>query len=75
MKHGFIGAQDAIMLGVKHTTETQANAIKRAGRGALEAVVVMVKSGKNGYNLQGMNWMVSLGYIGAYTEELQAKGI
>lgn len=42
--------------------------------GALDAAVVSVKSGKNGCNLQGMNVMVSLGYIGQASEEEQAKG-
>jgi len=36
---------------------------------------VVAKSGKNGCNLQGMSWMISLGYIPVYSEEIQAKGM
>ena len=44
-------------------------------KGLLDAVAVSAKSGKNGCNLQGMSWMISLGYIPVYTEEIQAKGM
>lgn len=63
------------MLGRKYDLEMQEDTIKQCSTGTLDAAVVSVKSGKNGCNLQGMNWMVSLGYIGRATEEAQAKGI
>jgi hypothetical protein len=72
---GFIGAKAANMLGRRYDNKSQENAIKKYRQGSLNAAVVSVKSGKSGVNLQGMNWMVSLGYIGRATEEDQAKGI
>jgi hypothetical protein len=75
LKSGFIGAQQAYMLGRKYDLELQENTIQQCGVGSLDAAVVSVKSGKNGCNLQGMTWMVCLGYIGRATEEEQAKGI
>ena len=75
LKHGFIGAKTAFILGKRYTPQEQDRTIQLCQQGELEAVVVMLKSGKNGCNLQGMNWMISLGYIPACTEEVQAKGI
>jgi hypothetical protein len=74
LKVGFIGAQEATLLGTKYSKWQQARTIRKCSKGELDAAVVSVKSGKNGCNLQGMNWMVSLGWIPAYTEEEQAKG-
>ena len=74
LKFGFIGAKAARLCGKKYDDESQARTIQLCRQGALDAAVVSVKSGKNGCNLQGMNWMVSLGYIAQATEEEQAKG-
>ena len=63
------------MLGRKYDVNSQADTIRQCEAGTLDAAVVSVKSGKNGCNLQGMNWMVCLGYIGRATEEVQAKGV
>jgi hypothetical protein len=74
LSFGFIGAKAAKLCGKKYDEESQKKTIQLCRQGALDAAVVSVKSGKNGCNLQGMNWMVSLGYIGQATEEEQAKG-
>jgi hypothetical protein len=74
LKFGFIGAKAARLCGTKYDNEKQKTAIQMCRQGLLDAAVVSVKSGKNGCNLQGMSWMVSLGYIGQATEEEQAKG-
>jgi hypothetical protein len=63
------------MLGRRFDEKAQNDYIRQCRAGTLDVAVVSVKSGKNGCNLQGMNWMVSLGYIGQYSEEEQAKGI
>lgn len=75
LKFGFIGAKAARLCGTKYNDESQSRTIQLCRQGALDAAVVSVKSGKNGCNLQGMSWMVSLGYIPQATEEEQAKGI
>jgi hypothetical protein len=74
LKFGFIGAKAARLCGRKYDEASQNETIQCCRQGSLDAAVVSVKSGKNGYNLQGMSWMVSLGYIGQATEEEQAKG-
>ena len=74
LRFEFIGAKAARLCGKKYDEATQSRAIQLCREGALDAAVVSVKSGKNGYNLQGMSWMVSLGYIAQATEEEQAKG-
>jgi hypothetical protein len=74
LSFGFIGAKAAKLCGKKYDEESQNQTIQLCRQGAVDAAVVSVKSGKNGCNLQGMNWMVSLGYIGQLTEEEQAKG-
>jgi hypothetical protein len=74
LKFGFIGAKAARLCGVKYDEEKQAETQQMCRQGLLDAAVVSVKSGKNGCNLQGMSWMVSLGYIAQSTEEEQAKG-
>jgi len=58
----------------KYDEALQNKTIQGCRQGSLDAAVVSVKSGKNGCNLQSMNWMVSLGYIGQATKE-QAKGM
>jgi hypothetical protein len=75
LKFGFIGAKAARLCGKKYDKEHQSETIQLCRQGVLDAAVVSVKSGKNGCNLQGMSWMVSLGYISQATEEEQAKGI
>jgi hypothetical protein len=74
MSFGFVGAKAARLCGTKYDEQSQNKTIQLCRQGVLDAAVVSVKSGKNGCNLQGMNWMVSLGYIGQATEEEQAKG-
>ena len=74
MNVGFIGAKAARMLGKKYDEEHQEDTIQKCGKGNLDAAVVSVKSGKNGCNLQGMTWMICLGWIGQASEEEQAKG-
>ena len=74
LKFGFVGAKAARLCGRKYDNEAQNETIQLCREGALDAAVVSVKSGKNGCNLQGMSWMVSLGYIAQATEEEQAKG-
>jgi hypothetical protein len=71
---GFIGAQNERILGITHTRDTHKATIKQCFKGALDAAVVMLKSGKAGCNLQGMNWMVSLLPISIDVDEQQAKG-
>ena len=63
LKLGFIGAKAARLCGKKYDDESQNRTIQLCRQGALDVAVVSVKSGKNGCNLQGMSWMVSLGYI------------
>jgi len=75
LKFGFIGAKAARLCGRKYDEASQSQTIQLCHEGALDVAIVSVKSGKNGCNLQGMNWMVSLGYISQATEEEQAKGI
>jgi len=74
LKFGFVGAKAARLCGRKYDNKAQNETIQLCREGALDAAVVSVKSGKNGCNLQGMSWMVSLGYIAQATEEEQAKG-
>ena len=74
MKFGFIGAKAARLCGRKYDEDSQNEAIQRCRQGSLDVAVVSVKSGKNGCNLKGMSWIVSLGYIGQATVEEQAKG-
>jgi len=62
------------MFGQKFSDEMQAGTIERCRAGTLDAAVCSVQSAKNGCNLQGMNWMVSLGWIGRYMDEVQCKG-
>ena len=71
---GYIGVKNESFHGVKYSGWRQNRTIRLCHAGKLDAVVVSVKSGKNGCNLQGMNRMISLGWIPAYTEEPQAKG-
>ena len=71
---GFIGARATTILGQKFSDEMQAATIEQCRVGALDAAVCSVQSAKNGCNLQGMNWMVSLGWIGRYMDEVQCKG-
>jgi hypothetical protein len=75
LKYGFVGAKAAKLCGQRFDNESQNTTIEMCRAGTLDAAVVSVKSGKNGCNLQGMNIMVSLGYIGQASEEEQAKGI
>lgn len=42
--------------------------------GPYDAVVVSVEAGKSGTNLQGMSWMISLGWMAAQGTEEQAMG-
>ena len=63
------------MLGRRFVENAQNDCIKQCRAGTLDTAVVSVKSGKNGRNLQGMNWMATAGYISQYTEEEQAQGI
>lgn len=74
LKYGFIGAKEAKLCGRKYDNASQSKTMELCQQGALDAAVVSVKSGKNGCNLQGMNIMVTLGYISQATEEEQAKG-
>jgi len=74
LKFGFVGAKAARLCGRRYDSEGQNETIQLCREGALDAAVVSMKSGKNGCNLQGMSWMVSLGYIAQATEEEQAKG-
>jgi len=74
LNHSFIGTKAAKLCGRKYDESHQGNAIMQCRQGALDAAVASVKSGKNGCNLHGMNWMVSLGYISQAPEEEQAKG-
>ena len=75
LRFGFIGAQNAVMLGKKYTTEEQYQTIRKCGTpGLLDTAVVSVSSGKNGTNLKGMNWMVALGPIAQHSEEEQCQG-
>jgi hypothetical protein len=74
LNFGFIGAKVARLCGKKYDSVSQNKTMELCREGALDAAVVSVKSGKNGCNLQGMNVMVSLGYIGQASEEEQAKG-
>ena len=71
---GFIGARATTILGQKFSDEMQAATIEQYRAGALDAAVCSVQSAKNGCNLQGMNWIVSLGWIGRYMDEVQCKG-
>ena len=71
---GFIGARATTILGQKFSDEMQAATIEQCRVGALDAAVCSVQSAKNGCNLQGMNWIVSLGWIGRYMDEVQCKG-
>jgi hypothetical protein len=48
--------------------------IDKCRAGALDVAICSLLSAKNGCNLQGMNCMVSLGWIGRYMDEVQAKG-
>ena len=74
LKFGFISVKAARLCGKKYDEVTQSQAIQLCHEGTLDVAVVSVKSGKNGFNLQGMSWMISLGYIGQATDEEQAKG-
>jgi len=71
---GFIGAQNTKMLGIKFTTSMQKATIDKCRAGALDVAICSLLSAKNGCNLQGMNCMLSLGWIGRYMDEVQAKG-
>jgi hypothetical protein len=74
LKFGFIGAMAAKLCGKKYGVASQNETIEVCRKGALDAAVVSVDSGKNGCNLQGMNIMVSFGDISQASEEEQAKG-
>ena len=75
LRFGFVGAQNAVMLGKKYMTEEQYQTIRKCGTpGLLDTAVVSVSSSKNGTNLQGRNWMVALGPIVQNSEEEQCQG-
>lgn len=74
MNFGFIGAKAARLCGRKYDEASQNETIQRCCEGSLDVTVVSVKSRKNSCNLQGMSWIMSLGYISQATEEEQAKG-
>jgi hypothetical protein len=75
LKFGFIGAKVARLCGRKYDEASQSQIIQLCREGILDIAIVSIKSGKNECNLQGMNWMISLGYISQPTEEKQAKDI
>lgn len=75
LSFGFIGAQDTRMLRLKFSDASQKATIDKCRAGTLDVAVCSVQSAKNGCNLQGMSAMVSLGWIGRYMEEIQAKGM
>jgi len=75
MTMGYVGAQAQVFHGIQWSSWRQARTIRLCRAGLLDAVVVSVKSGKNGCNLQGMKRMVSLRWIPASTEEEQCKGM
>ena len=75
LRFGFVGAQNAVMLGKKYMTEEQYQTIHKCGTPELlNTAVVSVSYSKNGTNLQGMNWMVALGPIAQHSEEEQCQG-
>ena len=71
---GCIDARATTILGQKFSDEMQAVTIEQCRVGALDTTVCSILLAKNGCNLQGMNWMVSLGWIGRYMDEVQCKG-
>jgi len=62
------------MLGQRFTLAMQKATIDKCRAGTLDVAVCSIPSAKNGCNLQGMNCMVSLGWIGRYMDEVQCKG-
>ena len=75
MDVGFIGAKRQIMLGHTYTDEEQELWITRCNVvGSVDVVVVSAQSGKNGINLQGMNSMISIGWMSVAEHEHQAIG-
>ena len=52
LRFGFVGAQNAVMLGKKYMTEEQYQMIHKCGTpGLFDMAVVSVSSSKNGTNL------------------------
>ena len=62
------------MFGQKFFDKIEARMIEQCCARILDTAVCSVQLAKNGCNLQGMNWMVSLDYIGRYIDKVQCKG-
>lgn len=75
LKYGVVAQKNCKLFDEKLTEDYRNKVIGKAGRGELDAVVVSLGVGKNGCNLQGGNWMVTLNPMAMYSDEVQAMGI
>ena len=75
LRYGVVAQKNCKLFGTKLTEKYQSDVISKAGNGELDAVVVSLGVGKNGCNLQGCNWMVTLNPMAMYSDEVQAIGI
>jgi hypothetical protein len=75
LSYGILAQKNCRLFGNLLTEEYRSKVIDQAGRGELDAVIVSLGVGKNGCNLQGCNWMVTLNPMTTPSDETQAMGI
>ena len=75
LRYGVVAQKNCKLFGTKLTEKYRSDVISKAGNGELDAVVVSLGVRKNGCNLQGCNWMVTLNPMAMYSDEVQAMGI
>ena len=68
--YGVVAQKNCKLFGTKLTEKYRNDVIHKAGNGELDAVVVSLGVGKNGCNLQGCNWMVTLNLMAMYSDEV-----
>ena len=69
-----IARKNCRLFGATITEAARNDVIFKAGKGKLDVVVATLGVGKNGCNLQGCNWMITLNPIGLHSDEIQAQG-
>ena len=72
--YGVIAQKDSKLFGNKLTADMRNETISKAGKGELDVVIATLGVGKNGCNLQGCNWMITLNPMTLDSDEIQAQG-
>lgn len=74
LSYGVIARKNCKLFGETLTEAARSEVIGKAGKGELDVVIATLGVGKNGCNLQGCNWMITLNPMTLDSDEIQAQG-